>query len=106
MEMDEILGYEYCEQKKKYYCDKHEEEENVEYRKEFINKYFNYEKKYAPMGPFDQKWCCKIREWREGEIVRKHIYKFYKEWSKNARVSCWYSLYFFYSYLWKKIIHT
>ena len=38
------LGFNFCERKKSYYCDKHEDESNVLFRKKFIKKYFQYEK--------------------------------------------------------------
>jgi len=38
-----FLGFEFCERRKNYYCDKHESEENVIYRKDFAKKYFKYE---------------------------------------------------------------
>ncbi len=37
------LGIKCCERGKKYYCDKHEEQINIEYRK-IYKKYFQYEK--------------------------------------------------------------
>ena len=40
-----FLGYEYNERKKCYFSDKHEHKENVQYRKEFIKKYFTLEKR-------------------------------------------------------------
>ena len=53
--------------------------------------------------PFDQKWCCQIGEQWEGEIVRKYIFYIYTQQSKEAWVSCWYLLIFFYFFIWKKI---
>ena len=38
------LGFNYCDRKNNYFCDRHEHESNVLYRDEFIKKYFQYEK--------------------------------------------------------------
>ena len=40
-----FLGYKYNERNKCYFSDKHEHEENIQYRKEFIKKYFTLKKK-------------------------------------------------------------
>ena len=37
------LGFNFCERKKSYYCDKHEDESNILFRKKIIKKYFQFE---------------------------------------------------------------
>ena len=37
--------FKYCDRKKNYFCDRYEDESNVEYRKEFIEDYLNHEKR-------------------------------------------------------------
>ena len=39
------LGFEYCNRKKTYYVDGHERPDNVAYRKEYIKRYFKYERR-------------------------------------------------------------
>ena len=38
------VGFEYCERRKNYFCDRHEDVSNQEYRKKFIKEYLKYEK--------------------------------------------------------------
>ena len=38
------IGFSYCERKKNYFTDKHEDQNNREYRIKFIEKYFTLEK--------------------------------------------------------------
>ena len=48
------LGFSFCDRKKSYYRDKHENESNILFHKKII-KNFPMQKKYLPMGPSDQK---------------------------------------------------
>ena len=38
-------GFKYCDKLKNYFCDRHEDESNVKYRKEFIEDYLKHEKR-------------------------------------------------------------
>ena len=38
-----IIGFRYCDRTKNYFCDKHESDENVRNREQFIKEYFKYE---------------------------------------------------------------
>ena len=38
------VGFQYCERRKNYFCDRHEDVSNQEYRKKFIKEYLKYEK--------------------------------------------------------------
>ena len=39
-----FIGFQYCDRKKNYFSDRHEDKDNVSYRGDFIKKYFQYEK--------------------------------------------------------------
>ena len=69
-------GFLYCERKKSYFCDKHEEESNVRYRSEFIKKYFDYEKDTYRWVHLNECDAIMLEEEEECPLLKNVFYEF------------------------------
>jgi len=70
------LGFSFCERRKNYYCDRHEDETNVEYRKEFIEKYFKYEKNTYRWVHLDEDSAVKLENDEEEKLLENTSIEF------------------------------
>ena len=72
------LGFTFDERTKSYFSDKHEHEENVQARKSFIEKYFEYEKQSHRWVHLTEQQAVAMEN-REEENLLQHIYYEFEE---------------------------
>jgi len=78
------LGFNFCERRKNYYCDKHEDEMNVQYREKFIKEYFKYEQNKYRWVHLSEDEAIKLEEMKEDKLLENTFIE-YEENNENMR---------------------
>ena len=74
-----LIGYEYNERRKSYYSDRHEHEENIEYRKKFIKKYFMLEKRAHRWVHIVEEEAKRLEQDEDNPLLANVYHEFVKE---------------------------
>ena len=70
------LGFKYCERKKSYYCDKHKDKANVEYREKFAKEYFKYEQNMYRWVHLTKDEAIKLENNKEDKLLENTFVEF------------------------------
>ena len=70
------FGFSYNERKKCYFSDKHENVENVNCRKDFIRKYFDYEMRTHRWVQIAEELAIELENDAENPMMRNVYYKY------------------------------
>ena len=70
------LRFQYCERNKNYYCDKHEDKANVEYRERFAKEYFKYEKNTYRWVHLTEDEAIKLENNKEDKLLENTFVEF------------------------------
>ena len=63
------LGFNFCERRKNYYCDRHEDESNIQDREKFAKDYFEFEKNTYRWVHLDEDTAIKLENSEEEKLL-------------------------------------
>ena len=73
-----FIGFTYDERRKSYFSDKHEDQENRIYRKQFISKYFELEKRTHHWVQIDEDSAKEMEKNQENPLMKNVYFEFKK----------------------------